>query len=89
MAEKKKLKTEDLDKSCNEIWNAIDKAVLDTYGCLLPSGEITITLELPWTKEKVLGLLKRQGRISSWRLDKEYSEGNMRRYLVTVDTDRI
>lgn len=89
MAEKKKLKKEDLDKSCSEIWNAIDKAVLDTYGCLLPSWNVTILLELPWTKEKVLGLLKRQGRISSWRLDKEYSEGNMRRYLVTVDTDRI
>ena len=40
-------------------------------------------------QEKVLGLLKRQGRISSWRLDREYSEGNKRRYLVTVDTDRI
>ena len=89
MAEKKKLKTEAQDKSCSEIWNAIDKAVLDTYGCLLPSGNVTIPLELPWTKEKVLGLLKRQGRISSWRLDREYSEGNKRRYLVTVDTDRI
>ena len=89
MAEKKKLKTEDQDKSCIELWNAIDKAVLDTYGCLLPPGDVTILLELPWTKEKVLGLLKRQGRIYSWRLDKEYSEGNMRRYLVTVDTDRI
>ena len=89
MAEKKKLKKEDLDKSCSEIWNAIDKAVLDTYGCLLPPGDVKIPLELPWTKEKVLGLLKRQGRISSWRLDREYSEGNMRRYLVTVDTDRI
>ena len=52
MAEKNKLKTEDLDKSCNDIWNAIDKAVLDAYGCLLPSGEITITLELPWTRGK-------------------------------------
>ena len=89
MAEKKKLKTENQDKSCSEIWNAIDKAVLDTYGCLLPPGDVTILLELPWTKEKVLGLLKRQGRISSWRLDREYSEGNKRRYLVTVDTDRI
>ena len=89
MAEKKKLKTENQDRSCIEIWNAIDKAVLDTYGCLLPSGNVTIPLELPCTKEKVLGLLKRQGRISSWRLDREYSEGNKRRYLVTVDTDRI
>ena len=89
MAEKKKLKTENQDRSCSEIWNVIDKAVLDTYGCLLPSGNVTIPLELPWTKEKVLGLLKRQGRISSWRLDREYSEGNKRRYLVTVDTDRI
>jgi hypothetical protein len=89
VAEKKKLKTENQDRSCSEIWNAIDKAVLDTYGCLLPSGNVTIPLELPWTKEKVLWLLKRQGRISSWRLDREYSEGNKRRYLVTVDTDRI
>ena len=89
MAEKKKLKTEDQDKSCSQIWNAIDKAVLDTYGCLLPSGEVTISLVLPWTKERTLGLLKRQGKISSWGLDKEYSEGNKRRYLVTVDTDRI
>ena len=51
--------------------------------------DVTVSIVLPWTKEKALGLLKRQGKIASWGLDKDYSEGNKRRYLVTVDIDTI
>ena len=63
--------------------------MLATYGCLLPSGEVTVTLVLPWTKEGVLGELKRQGKILAWKLDKDYEDGNNRQYLVTLDADRL
>ena len=68
---------------------AIEDNLLATYGCLLPSGEVTVTLILPWTKEGVLGELKRQGKILTWKLDKDYEDGNNRRYLITLDSDRI
>ena len=68
---------------------AIEDNMLATYGCLLPSGEVTVTLILPWTKEGVLGELKRQGKILTWKLDKNFEEGNNRRYLITLDADRI
>ena len=68
---------------------AIENTMLATYCCLLPSGEVTVTLILPWTKEGVLGELKRQGKILAWKLDKDYEEGNNRRYLITLDADRI
>lgn len=68
---------------------AIEDNLLATYGCLLPSGEVTVTLILPWTKEGVLGELKRQGKILTWKLDKNFEEGNNRRYLITLDADRI
>ena len=63
--------------------------MLATYGCLLPSREVTVTLVLPWTKEGVLGELKRQGEIPAWKLDKDYEDGNNRRYLVTLDADKM
>ena len=63
--------------------------MLATYGCLLPSGEVTVILVLPWTKEGVLGELKRQGKILAWKLDKDYEDGNNRRYLITLDADKI
>ena len=68
---------------------AIEDNLLATYGCLLPSEEVTVTLILPWTKEGVLGELKRQGKILTWKLDKNFEEGNNRRYLITLDADRI
>ena len=67
----------------------IEDNLLATYGCLLPSGEVTVTLILPWTKYGILGELKRQGKILTWKLDKNYEEGNNRRYLITLDADRI
>ena len=76
-------------KSYLDTLRAIEDNLLATYGCLLPSGDVTVTLILPWTKEGVLGELKRQGKILTWKLDKEYEDGNNRRYLITLDADRI
>lgn len=73
----------------NEIWRFIEEAVFVAYGCLLPPGEASISLVLPWTKEKYLGDLKRRGKIISWVLDKDYAEGNLRRYMVTLDMEKI
>ena len=76
-------------KSSHDTLRAIEDDLLATYGCLLPSGEVTVTLVLPWTKESVLGELKRQGKILAWKLDKDYEDGNNRRYLITLDADKI
>ena len=76
-------------KSYQDTLLAIEDELLATYGCLLPSGEVTVTLVLPWTKEGVLGELKRQGKILAWKLDKDYENGNNRRYLVTLDADKM
>ena len=76
-------------KSYQDTLRAIEDELLATYGCLLPSGEVTVTLVLPWTKEGVLGELKRQGKILAWKLDKDYENGNNRRYLVTLDADKM
>jgi hypothetical protein len=76
-------------KSYLDTLRAIEDNLLATYGCLLPSGDVTVTLILPWTKEGVLGELKRQGKILTWKLDKEYEDGNNRRYLITLDADKI
>jgi len=76
-------------KSYHDTIQAIEDDLLATYGCLLPSGEVTVTLVLPWTKEGVLGELKRQGKILTWKLDKDYEDGNNRRYLVTLDADKM
>jgi hypothetical protein len=76
-------------KSYLDTLRAIEDNLLATYGCLLPSGDVTVTLILPWTKEGVLGELKRQGKILTWKLDTDYEDGNNRRYLITLDADRI
>ena len=77
------------NRSYLDTLRAIEDNLLATYGCLLPSGEVMVTLILPWTKEGVLGELKRQGKILTWKLDKNFEEGNNRRYLITLDADRI
>ena len=59
---------------------AIEDNLLATYGCLLPSGEVTVPLVLPWTKEGVLGELKRQGKILAWKMDKDYEDGETPRH---------
>ncbi len=76
-------------KACLDTLRAIEDAMLDKYGCLLPQGEITVTLVMPWTKESALGSLKRQGKIVAWELDKSFEEGNNRRYIITLDADKI
>ena len=76
-------------KSCQEVLQSIEETILASYGCLLPQGEITVSIVMSWTKESVLGTLKRQGKIVAWELDKSYEEGNDRRYLITLDADRI
>ena len=68
---------------------AIEDTLFETYGCLLPVGEVSVSLILPWTKESVLGELKRRGKILSWEQDKTYEDGNKRRYHITLDADRI
>lgn len=89
MAEKKALLAEERGKQCKDTWKLIEEALLEEYGCLLPPGEAAVFVVLAWTKEKFLGELKRQGRIVSWSVDKEFKDGNKRRYEVTVDTDAL
>ena len=85
----KKPPSKDQNQPRQATLKTIEDTLLSTYGCLLPSGEVTVTLVMPWTKEGVLGELKRQGKILAWKLDKAYEEGNNRRYLITLDADRI
>lgn len=87
MAEKKGLRSKEREKQCRDTWKIIEKVLLEEYGCLLPPGEAAVSVILPWTKEKCLGELKRQGKIISWGLDKNFKEGNKRRYEIRVDTD--
>ncbi|MBR6268365.1 MAG: hypothetical protein IKR28_08560 [Selenomonadaceae bacterium] len=67
----------------------IEDSLFATYGCLLPVGEVSVTIVLPWTKESILGELKRNGKILSWEQDKTYEDGNNRQYRITLDADRI
>ena len=85
----KKTTIKDQGKACLDTLKTIEEAMLATYGCLLPQGEITVSIVMPWTKETALGSLKRQGKIVSWELDKSYEDGNNRRYIVTLDADKI
>ena len=74
---------------CKDAWKAIEDAVIANYGILIPSGELTVTITLPWTQEGALGLLKRSGKISSWVQDKEFEERNLRRYQISMDGEKI
>ena len=76
-------------KYYKDAWKAIEDAVIANYGILIPSGEITVTITLPWTNEGALGLLKRNGKITSWEQDKEYEEGNFRRYRIFMDGEKM
>ena len=89
MAEKKKARAVEPGDKWQETWKMIEDAMYEDHGCLLPPGEAKVSLVLPWTKEKYLGELKRKGKIISWGLDKEYVEGNLRRYVITLDTEKI
>jgi hypothetical protein len=77
------------NKRVSATWNAVVEAVTKVHGCLVPQGEITVSVVLSWAKEEMLGVLKRSGKIISWAQDKEYEDGNNRRYIVTLDTAKI
>lgn len=87
---KKSIKSNaDQAKQFRDTWRTIEDAIIAEHSFFLPSGEINVTVTLPWTRESVLGLLKRSGKIISWEQQKEFYEGNMRQYRVTVDGDKI
>jgi hypothetical protein len=77
------------NKRVSATWATVIEAVTAAYGCLVPQGEITVQVVLSWAKEEMLGVLKRSGKIISWAQDKEYEDGNNRRYIVTLDTAKI
>lgn len=77
------------NKRTEGVWKTIMDAVTATHGCLLPQGEITVQVVLSWAREEFLGVLKRNGKILSWKQDREFEEGNNRRYLVTLNTAKI
>ena len=65
----------------------IRKAAIEQYGCLIPDGNVNVSLELPWTREPFLGSLRRQGTIQQWKqTDKEIAETNLRHYEVVIDS---
>jgi hypothetical protein len=72
-----------------DVWSAVQDAATALHGCLVPQGEITVAVVLPWTREEVLGELKRKGKILAWAWDKAYEDGNNRRYNVRLDTARL
>lgn len=77
------------ERICKETWNLIEASMFSVHGCLLPPGDFDVPVVLPWTREKFLGVLKRKGRIVSWVQDTSFSEGNLRKYLITLDSDKI
>ena len=71
------------------VWGALQDVATSVYGCLLPQGEVTLQVILPWTREEVLGELKRSKKIISWAWDKTYEDGNNRQYVVRLDTAKL
>ena len=81
--------TADQIKQFRDTWRTIEDALIAEHSFLLPSGIISTTVTLPWTRENLLGQLKREGRIVSWEQLRDFSEGNMRQYKITIDGSRI
>lgn len=79
----------ELEKHCRDTWRTIEDTIFNQYGCLLPAGDLTVEVILHWNKEEVLGTLKRRGKITGWVQDREYEDGNMRKYTVTVDSEKL
>lgn len=77
------------NKRMGAVWGALQEVATSVYGCLLPQGEVTLKVILPWTREEVLGELKRSKKIISWAWDKSYEDGNNRQYNVRVDTAKL
>ena len=52
------------NKRVSGVWGALQDSATALYGCLLPQGEVTLKVILPWTREEVLGeLLKSSERV--------------------------
>ena len=78
------------NKRVSATWASVTEAATAMYGCLLPEGRITVDVVLSWTKEEMLGVLKRSGKIVSWAwINREYEDGNKREYSVVVDTAKL
>ena len=71
------------------VWRVIQDSATATHGCLLPQGEVVVPVVISWTREEVLGMLKRSGKILSWAWEKGWENGNERRYAVTIDTAKL
>ena len=77
------------NKRVAAVWDALHESAMGAYGCLLPQGEITLSVILPWTREEILGDLKRSGKIIAWAWDKTYEDGNNRQYNVRLNTNKL
>ncbi len=87
---KKNIKAKaDLEKQYKLTWRAIEDTIIAEYGLLIPSGNLQIFIDLPWTREGILGLMKRNSKIIAWEQDKSYENGNLRRYVITVEGESI
>jgi hypothetical protein len=82
-------KEQPIEVRAEKTWRDVLKAVTAEHGCLVPQGEVTVSVVLSWTREELLGVLKRSGRIISWKWDKGWENGNERRYAVKLDTAQI
>ena len=89
MKRKPKTKEEAEHARMAGVWRVIQDALNAEHGCLLPQGEVTVAVVLSWTREEVLGMLKRSGKILSWAWEKGWENGNERRYAVTIDTAKL
>ena len=78
-----------LEKQYELTWRRFEDAIIAEYGLLIPSGNLQIIIDLPWTREGILGLMKRSGRIIAWEQDKSYENGNLRRYVITVEGESV
>jgi hypothetical protein len=84
-----KAKEQPIEVRAEAVWREVQRAVTALHGCLVPQGEVTVSVVLSWTREELLGVLKRSGRILSWRIEKGWEDGNNRRYAVRLDTAQI
>lgn len=77
-----------MKKKSYPLQDVFKKSAFEIYGCLIPEGEIRINpVYLPWTKEIVLGRLKRAGIIQRWKqLLTVETTGNLRAYEVIMES---
>lgn len=74
-----------LDSDSAAVMKEIRRAAEAQHSILMPPV-VTVQVVLPWTREMVLGKMKRSGAITSWKwVDREFSDGNKRRYEIVAD----